>query len=666
MDIIGLRRARRPPLTPRIAVLLLLLGALGSSGWGARAGEAEPKPVPERPVSERPVGKHPAARPVGERPASDLEHRILGTLDRMDLNAEDGAPGPLPPRDQILLGALLAAATLVGEDLTCVAAGLLVSHGKLSFLTAATACLVGIFIGDLLLVLIGRLLGRRILERAPFRWVLTAQALDRSQRWFTAQGTKVVLASRFVPGSRLPLFLAAGILRAPFARVAIALALAGAVWTPILVGLSAWTGGAVLARFRSYERVALPAILAAIAVVFLFGHLVVPLFTWRGRRLFLSRWRRLTRWEFWPVWVFELPVLLYGIWLGLRHRHLTVFTAVNPGIPSGGFVEESKSGILRGLARALAGASSTSAPVAQIARFVLVDLPDDPEARLGRLRAALREAGLDLPVVLKPDVGERGRGVAVVRSEAEMREYLAQASRRLIVQEYVPGEEFGVFYVRHPAEAKGRVISITGKRFPVVVGDGRRRLEELILADDRAVCMAPYYLEANFARLDEIPAADERVQLVEIGNHCRGTVFFDGGEHLTPELESAIDAMARGFEGFHFGRFDLRVPSVEHFRAGRGMKILELNGVSSEATHIYAPGASLLAAYRTLFEQWRLAFEIGAANAALGARPTTLRALARLMRHRQARFANIWIQAPTKAPTEAPTEVRSRFDPDQE
>ena len=632
-------------------MLVFLLGALGSFEPGAGALAPEETPVSERSGPERPESE----RPAPERPAGDWEHRFLGTLDRLDPNAEAGKPGPLALRQQILLALLLAAATLVSEDLTCIAAGLLVSHGKLSYLAATAACLVGIFVGDLLLVLAGRLLGRGLLARAPFRWVLTQQRLDHSERWFTAQGAEVVLASRFIPGSRLPLFLAAGILRAPFGRVALALLLAGAIWTPLLVGLSAWTGGAVLARFRSYERVAVPALLAAFAAVFLFVRILVPLFTWRGRRLLLSRWRRLILWEFWPAWFFELPVVLYGLWLGLRHRHLTIFTAVNPGIPSGGFVDESKSAILSGLA----GSASATTPMGvSIARHVVVDLPDEPDARLSRMRSVMQQAGLELPVVLKPDVGERGRGVAVVRSDAQMNECLAQASGRWILQEYVTGEAFGIFYIRHPADERGRIISITGKRFPVVVGDGRQSLEQLILADDRTVCMAPYYLQANLPRLDDIPAMEERVQLVEIGNHCRGVIFLDGCEHWTPELEAAIDAVARGFEGFHFGRFDLRVPSVEQFRAGIGLKILELNGVTSEATHIYAPGAGLLAAYRALFGQWRLAFEIGAANAALGARPTGLRSLARLLRNRSAMFGNI--------PAPSPTPARPRIHPDQE
>jgi hypothetical protein len=39
-----------------------------------------------------------------------------------------------------------------------------------------------------------------------------------------------------------------------------------------------------------------------------------------------------------------------------------------------------------------------------------------------------------------------------------------------------------------------------------------------------------------------------------------------------------------------------------------------LNGVASEATNIYDERNSLGSAYRTLFAQWRLIFEIGVSN----------------------------------------------------
>jgi len=532
----------------------------------------------------------------------------------------------------IRLALALAVATLASEDLTCIGAGLLVARGELPFAVAAGACYLGIFVGDLLLILAGRLLGEGAIRRRPLsRWV-KPEALARSERWFLQRGTRVVFLSRFVPGSRLPLFLAAGVLRAPILPLAGALALAGLIWTPLLVGLSAWTGGAVLGWFERFEKLTLPAIVVAALACWLVLRLVVPLFSWRGRRLLLSRWRRIAKWEFWPSWLFQAPVFLHVLRLAVKHRGIGgigTFAAANPGIPAGGFVEESKSAILAALG---------DGPVA---RFAKVSLAGTAPERLAAVERAMAATGLAFPVVLKPDVGERGSGVAVVRDPAELARRLEGAAGEWIVQEYVAGEEFGVFYVRPPGEVRGRIFSITAKRFPRVVGDGVRRLEELILADDRAVCMAPFYLEANTARLDLVPAAGEAIQLVEIGNHCRGTVFLDGREHATEALRDEIERIALAFPGFHFGRFDLRTPSAEDLRAGRNLTILELNGVTSEATHIYEPGASLFAAWRTLFEQWRLAFEIGAANLERGAPRTTLADLLALLRARRGRSATI-------------------------
>ena len=67
----------------------------------------------------------------------------------------------------------------------------------------------------------------------------------------------------------------------------------------------------------------------------------------------------------------------------------------------------------------------------------------------------------------------------------------------------------------------------------------------------------------------------------------RGAVFRDGNELLTPALENAIDAISRDYEGFYFGRYDIRTESAEALARGEDFKILELNGVTSEATSIH-------------------------------------------------------------------------------
>jgi len=118
-----------------------------------------------------------------------------------------------------------------------------------------------------------------------------------------------------------------------------------------------------------------------------------------------------------------------------------------------------------------------------------------------------------------------------------------------------------------------------------------------------------------------LPAVGEPVQLVELGTHCKGAIFLDGADVVTDALTEVIDGIAQRYDGFYFGRFDVRVPSRQDLMAGRNFRVVELNGVTSEATHIYDPKLTIWQAYRTLFEQWRIAFEIGDQNRARGVKP---------------------------------------------
>ena len=341
--------------------------------------------------------------------------------------------------------------------------------------------------------------------------------------------------------------------------------------------------------------------------------------SWRRRRLLYSSWVRLTRWEFWPPWAAYPPVLGYVLGLAVRHRSLTVFTAANPAIPSGGFIGESKMDILRGL------------DSDRVARSLFLEGTLPPALKIAKVDAFLRTLRHQLPLVLKPDQGQRGSGVVIARTREALEASLARTCVDTIVQEYVPGMEFGVFYVRRPGDAHGRILSITEKRLPSVTGDGRRTLEQLILTDADTIGMARFHIGQHTHHLDEVPAQGQVVMLGDCGSHCRGARFYDAGALLTPALAQAIDAIAVRFDGFYFGRFDLRVPSREALARGEGITILELNGVTSEVTHIYDPAVSVTEAYRALCEQWRLAFEIGAQNAAGGARVWSMAELVGLL-----------------------------------
>jgi membrane protein DedA with SNARE-associated domain/pimeloyl-ACP methyl ester carboxylesterase len=532
---------------------------------------------------------------------------------------------------EMMILVLLALATFLAEDLTCIAAGLLVARGVLGFWMASFACFVGIYAGDLLLYAAGRWFGRPMLRYAPFRWWIKESDLWRLSESFDRRGVWLIFISRFIPASRLPLFLGAGILHYSFLRMALALLVAGGLWTPPFVGAAYLVGQQMLAWVERYEKAAFYVLVAVVFLLVALVHVVLPLCTWRGRRLWLSRWRRCTRWEFWPWWLLYAPVFGYVLRLAFKHRGLTVFTCANPALPAGGFVEESKSAILHGLAGA--------GPAVARWKLLAADVPDAPVARIQELDTWMAAQGLAWPVVLKPDIGERGQGVAICRSRERAARYLEGNPAAIIAQEYVPGVEYGVFYYRRPGEASGHIFSITDKRFPSVTGDGRHNLERLILADDRAVCSARFFLARYAPRLLEIPPAGEVVPLVELGTHCRGSLFLDGTAELaTPELTAAIDAISQKFEGFYFGRYDIRCPSADDLRAGRNLRVIELNGATSEATAIYDPRSTLFKAWRTLGRQWRLCYEIGAANRDRGAKPFPLRLALRAFIHSRSTF----------------------------
>lgn len=347
---------------------------------------------------------------------------------------------------------------------------------------------------------------------------------------------------------------------------------------------------------------------------------------WRRRahrrwRLLVGFWRRWSVWEFWPRWLFYPPIVIWILWLGLRHGGLSVFTAVNTRIWSGGIIGRSKARILD----ALSGTPEF------VVRGQLLAAGPEPRARQEHVLEFKVREGLDWPIVLKPDMGARGAGVAIVRSDVEVLHYFEANLGAVLVQEFAPGREFGVFYLRFPAQPRGRVFSITDKQLATVIGDGRSCLEELILAHPRAVALNRNYCETNRVSLEFVPAMGEVVRLGEIGTHCRGAIFLDGNALKSEELEAVMDRISMAPEGFFFGRYDLRTESVEEFRRGRGFKIVELNGLVSEAAHLYDPQNSLVEAYRVLFEQWRLAAQIGRENIRCGAQTTSLGALLRLL-----------------------------------
>src|SRR5438270_171536 len=74
-----------------------------------------------------------------------------------------------------------------------------------------------------------------------------------------------------------------------------------------------------------------------------------------------------------------------------------------------------------------------------VAPFTLIDGSIDSGNKVQAAVDFLQAHDLSFPVVLKPDVGERGAGVAVIRSQEELRSYFGKSEGDIIIQKYIAG-----------------------------------------------------------------------------------------------------------------------------------------------------------------------------------------------------------------------------------
>lgn len=333
-----------------------------------------------------------------------------------------------------------------------------------------------------------------------------------------------------------------------------------------------------------------------------------------------STGKTLSFFEFWPAWLFYLPLYIYIIYLMIRYRSVMLPTAVNPLLADGQFVGESKNEILNMVVEYL--------PEYSVKHF-LVDKTKDPENNLpGLVGQLLDQHGIAYPFVAKPDLGCRGAGVNLIHNQTELQGYINNfpENQSFICQELISYEsEAGVFYCRLPNQERGEIISLTLKYFPKVIGDGVSTLKTLIEDDPRASQLTHIYFSRLQDRLESIPAIGEEVKLVFAGNHSKGAIFKDGRDHISQALTDTFDQISKRLPEFYFGRFDIRYETFGKLEQGLHFKIVEINGASAESTHIWDADYSLLNAWKDLFRQFQLVFLIGNYNRRRGTKTQSFR-----------------------------------------
>ncbi len=313
---------------------------------------------------------------------------------------------------------------------------------------------------------------------------------------------------------------------------------------------------------------------------------------------------KLWHWEYWPFEVIYAPGFIYYLYLSLRAKSPFFFSAANPGIENGGMMGESKINILKKI------------PAHLIPKTLFFSLEEGTQ----NLRFKLEQAGITFPVIAKPNIGSRGFLVRKIQNYQELIDYLKRQKVDFIIQEYVDYPlEISVMYHRFPHRKQGKITSITLKKYLSVTGDGVSTVLELIQQYDRAKLQLDTLKVTHKHLLDQVPKKGEVLELVPIGNHCRGAAFYNGNHLADAELTSVFDGISRQLKGIYFGRFDMKCQSITSLKVGKQFKILEINGVGAEPAHIYHPGYSLLQANLDIFKQWKTIFRLSLHNKRQGA-----------------------------------------------
>ena len=299
-----------------------------------------------------------------------------------------------------------------------------------------------------------------------------------------------------------------------------------------------------------------------------------------------------------PFWFFHVPIFPYFLFLSLKRGSLAFFTNTNPNIYTGGFVNSSKIDAFKGI-------DSKWLP-----KFIYFS-----ENTIDKVEKGLRKKKMDYPIILKPNKGERGLGVIKINDRKELITVLNKTTFDFIVQEFIDYPlEFGVLYYRNPQTNKSNISSICSKKMPFVIGNGKDELQGLIRKKYNSI----KFENVNSQNINRVIGKNEQFSLEYVAHRSKNCVFKNFNYIYSKKLIDTFSTITSKMENFHFGRFDIKVNTVEDLINGNNLKILEVNGVNSQPIHIFDSDYSFYKCYRDLHTHWNMIYKISKKNSSMG------------------------------------------------
>jgi len=231
-------------------------------------------------------------------------------------------------------------------------------------------------------------------------------------------------------------------------------------------------------------------------------------------------------------------------------------------------------------------------------RAVGVPVPDGGTAASADQAWAVAK-GLGLPVVVKPESGNQGKGVSVnLRTEGEVRAAYGIAAtygRTVLIERYIEGHDYRLLVVN------GRMVAAARRDPAQVTGDGQRTVRELVAEVNRDPRRRPGHssvlsrisldeaaalvLKQQGLTVDSVPAPEQPVRLRHNSNLSTGGTSTDVTDVVHPS-NIKLAELAAQILGLDVAGLDVLCRDITRPLAEQGGAIVEVNAAPGLRMHL--------------------------------------------------------------------------------
>jgi len=308
--------------------------------------------------------------------------------------------------------------------------------------------------------------------------------------------------------------------------------------------------------------------------------------------------QKYSKWEFRPWNISDIPVYFYYLYLSIKSWNIFFFSNINPCMKLSWFAWTSKY-------KDLEKFDDIMTP-----QTILIKIWET----LDDILSKIKEKNLQYPLIAKPDLWRTWRDILKINNVDDLKLYLSSIKENFLIQEFIDYPmEFGIFYYHLPDQEFGHISWITQKCFMFINWDWKQKFGDLIMKHPRAKF---YYkdLKTKYVnKRNDIVEDWKEIQLNYIWNHVRWSVFYDKSDLNNDKLEKVFDNLSKSLNWFYFGRYDVKVQSIQDLYSGN-FKIIEVNWIWSLPVHNLDPNYGMINAYKELFHHRKIVYKISKIN----------------------------------------------------